>query len=84
MARPLGSPNKKTRGLLLQMQSKLGKDFHPLMYLGKVMMDENEDTATRMNAARDLAPYMFARLKAVEHRLDSEHTITVRVVPHAD
>jgi hypothetical protein len=69
---------------MAHFQQRYGKDWSPLCYLAEVLADEKQDTLLRMQAARDLAPYLHPKLRSVEHALESEHTVVIRVVPHVE
>lgn len=64
--RQKGTPNKVTAELK-QMAAELGKDgATPLSMMLEVMRDETKDLRLRLEAAKAAAPYMHARLSAVE------------------
>jgi hypothetical protein len=45
----------------------LAEGISPLDYLLRILRDENESKGMRMDAARAAAPYLHARLNAIEH-----------------
>ena len=62
--RPKGSTNKASRELQEQFASP---GVMPLEFLIGIMRDPAEDQAKRIDAAKAAAPYVHARLAAVEH-----------------
>ena len=62
--RQKGMPNKATvaRNLALRDSGLL-----PLDFMISIMRDETKDLAIRMSAANSAAPYVHAKLTAVEH-----------------
>lgn len=75
--RPKGAANKlndKARAQALE------GGISPLDYLLGVLRDGKLDRETRMDAAKAAAPYVHARLAAVEHSGDKDkpivHTVT--------
>ena len=64
--RPGGS-NRITREAIAKAQDGLS----PLDYLLRVMRDESEDSARRLDAAKAAAPYCIARLQPVNSDGDS-------------
>lgn len=62
--RKSGVPNTKTR----ELQEKVAASgLTPLDYMLDVMRNTELDRATRLDAAKSAAPYVHARLAAVEH-----------------
>jgi hypothetical protein len=59
-----GTPNKRTRQLQEAIEAS---GVTPLQYMLRIMRDENAPTAERMHAATAAAPYVHARLAAIEH-----------------
>lgn len=47
----------------------------PLDYMLAILRDEGNDAPTRMDAAKAAAPYLHARLAAIEHsgKIDTSH-----------
>jgi hypothetical protein len=62
--RKKGTPNKKT--ILLQ-EIIAASGVTPLDYMLRVLRDENATAMERMDAAKAAAPYVHARLAAIEH-----------------
>ncbi len=61
--RPSGARNVRT---VEQAEAIAASGLTPLEYLTSVYQDENEDAAARRDAAKAAAPYVHARLSAVE------------------
>ena len=62
--RPKGSANKATRALQDELAST---GVMPLEFLIGIMRDVSAEQGTRIDAAKAAAPYVHARLAAVEH-----------------
>jgi hypothetical protein len=45
----------------------LAEGISPLAYMLRILRDEEQDQATRMDAAKAAAPYVHARLATIEH-----------------
>lgn len=59
--RTKGTPNKKNQEMI---QSVEESGLTPLEYLLSVMRDDNQDEATRRDAAKAAAPYIHPKLSA--------------------
>ena len=62
--RKKGEPGKKQKALIEAAEST---GLMPVAYLLGIMRDESADQKDRMDAAKNAAPYLHARLAAVEH-----------------
>lgn len=62
--RKKGVPNKATAAKLAAVESS---GLTPLDFMLQLMRDEKQPLAMRANAAKDAAPYVHARLAAIEH-----------------
>lgn len=62
--RPKGAITKKTREL---QEKALEGGLTPLEYMLQVLRDKEESSERRMWASEKAAPYVHARLQAVEH-----------------
>ncbi len=62
--RPKGSKNKATEK---QIKAVAKTGITPLDYLLKVMRDGRNEQAERVDAARIAAPYVHAKLTAIDH-----------------
>jgi hypothetical protein len=61
--RPRGSRNKRT----LELQERIAATgLTPLDYMLSVLRDETNDVATRLEAAKAAAPFVHARLNAID------------------
>ena len=71
--RPKGTKNRRTDMLEEANRMAAETGITPLEYLLKIMRDDEEDQAVRMDAAKAAAPYCHARLTAI-HETKGEHT----------
>lgn len=62
--RKAGSPNKKTAERIEQIEKS---GITPLDYMLNLMRDETQPSEARFEAAKACAPYVHARLSAIEH-----------------
>ena len=62
--RPRGARNRKSREKAEAIERS---GLTPLDYMLKVMRNPKSDAAVRLDAAKSAAPYVHARLAAVEH-----------------
>lgn len=58
-----GSANKKSQEIAAKL---MAEGLTPLEYMLRVMRDEKEDAARRMDAAKSAAPYMHPKLAPLE------------------
>lgn len=67
--RPKGSPNRRTADLsrkLDELEDELGKDTDPAMHLARVIADDSAAPDLRIQAAKDLLPYVYPRLGSID------------------
>lgn len=57
-------PTNNTR--LLKLIQEHNPSFHPIMVLADIASDVNEDSNTRVSAAKGMLPYLEPQLKAIE------------------
>ena len=69
--RPKGAKTKLTEKAL----EKAGEGLLPLDYMLKVLRNEEETPANRMDAAKAAAPYVHARLNSVESTVTHKHDV---------
>jgi len=62
--RPKGARNKKT---IEQAEAAKKAGLTPLDYMLSVLRDETLDQSVRLDAANKAAPYVHAKLSAVDH-----------------
>ena len=79
--RQKGTPNRKTRTLLAQVEAS---GMSPLDFLLQVMRDPAAPLATRFEAAYRAAPYVHPRLAAVEHAGKDKGQIETKVLSDLD
>ena len=74
--RKKGTPNKRTR----QMQEAIeASGLTPLEHMLSVLRDENATAMERMDAAKAAAPYVHARLAAIEQAGNEEKPVRMIV-----
>lgn len=62
--RPPGAHNRRTREIA---EAEAKKGITPLEYMLKVMRDSKADKSRRDDMAKAAAPFMHARLQAIQH-----------------
>lgn len=77
MARPKGSRNRITKARLEAAESS---GILPLDYMLAVMRDPNADEKRRDEMARAAAPYLHAKLQAIEHSGPNGGPVEVRAI----
>lgn len=70
--RPKGAINKRTEEAIVKAAET---GITPLDYLLAVMRNENEEKPVRLDAAKAAAPYIHARLQAIEHSGDKDNPV---------
>lgn len=58
-----GVPNKKTQE---QIEAVKAEGLTPLEYMLRVLRDESQEPAVRLDAANKAAPYVHAKLSSIE------------------
>lgn len=81
MAKTKGAIGK--RALAQQYKAKLGGVL-PLDYMLKVMRDDNQEPSRRDEMAKAAAPYIHAKLAAVEHKGEDGGPIRVVITRYSD
>lgn len=73
-----GTKNKRTAAVEAAVSAS---GLTPLEYMLKVMRDDQQSLATRMDAAKGAAPYVHAKLASVEHNgnILMQHTYAERL-----
>jgi hypothetical protein len=74
--RKKGTPNKKTQRLREIIEAS---GVTPLDYMLRVLRDEGATPMERMDAAKAAAPYVHARLAAIEHARNEEKRVRMVV-----
>jgi hypothetical protein len=59
----------------------LAEGISPLAYMLRILRDEGQDQATRMDAAKAAAPYVHARLATIEHSGETKVQYVVSAEP---
>jgi len=79
MARPKtggrkkGTPNKASQALLELVREAVGdKDYHPVVAMAMVAVDEDVEPSLRFQANKEVAQYCAPKLKAIEHSVSDE------------
>ncbi len=65
--RPLGSLNKNKDKLLRNLKEIYGDDFDPIMKMASIASDDKNDATLKLAAWKEIAQYVYPKLKAVEH-----------------
>jgi hypothetical protein len=63
--RPIGMPNKPTQALRALLDKRF-PGWNPVEQMAEIAQDETADIAIRLNAAKEVAKYVYPQLKAVE------------------
>tara|TARA_Y100000310_G_scaffold342836_2_gene447801 strand:- start:6867 stop:7160 length:294 start_codon:yes stop_codon:yes gene_type:complete len=84
--RPKGARSAKT---IAQTKAVEASGITPLEYMLKVMRDECNELAVRLDAANKAAPYVHAKLASVDHTssdgsMAQKPTVVRLVAPQAD
>jgi len=66
MPREAGIPNKNKQALLKILQAKY-PDYHPIVEMVDIAMDMDNDINLRASMHKEVAQYVTAKLKAIEH-----------------
>lgn len=75
--RKKGVPNRVTAEQRKAMQDS---GLAPLDYLLSVVRDEDQSPLTRLDAAKAAAPYVHAKLSAIEHSGNAHKPVQIEVV----
>ena len=76
--RQAGTPNKEPSAFRTQLQAycdSIGADPHKTM--ADMIVDPEADKPLKFNAAKELAQYLQAKLKSVEHSGSLDHHVEV-------
>ena len=76
MARPKGTPNKDKKQLLRALQ-KIHPDYSPLDELLKLAFNEESTISEKISCHKEIAQYVFPKLKAVEHTGEQDLTLNI-------
>lgn len=71
MARPAGSVNKK-RGALEARLLERFPEWNPIIQMAEIANDPEADTVQQLQACREVAQYLYPKLKAVEVNLEGQ------------
>ena len=74
--RPKGAANKNKDRLLRIIQDEYGEDFNPIMIMCGIAADETNETSARFNACKEIAPYLYPKLKSVEVDLTADFSVS--------
>ena len=75
--RPRGSRNKRTRALI---EAAEADGETPLQYMLRVMRDQHAPSRRRDEMARAAAPFLHAKLAAIEHSIPQDDPNTTNIV----
>jgi len=79
--RPKGAISKSTRAI--QEAAESGGET-PLDYMLRVMRDESAESQRRDDMAKAAAPYVHAKLAAIEHKGDGGGPLRIEIVRFSD
>lgn len=80
--RKKGTPNKDKRNLLDRLQEKF-PGFCPLEKMCEMAVDETNDVNIRLTASKEVAQYVYPKLKSVEHMGEGGAAIEVQIVDYS-
>lgn len=72
-----GTPNVKTAEKVAAIEAS---GLTPLDFMLSVLRDENNDQATRLDAANKAAPYVHAKLASIDANINGKVGVTVEIV----
>lgn len=72
-----GSPNKRTAETIAKVEAS---GLMPLDYMLSVLRDEDAPREDRMEAAKNAAPYVHAKLSSVQHSGDAENPVAIQEI----
>jgi hypothetical protein len=72
--RPKGAINKRTEEAIAKAAET---GITPLDYLLGLMRDEGQEQSVRLDAAKAAAPYVHAKLQAIQHSGDAENPVNL-------
>lgn len=72
-----GTPNRATADKVAEVAAS---GLTPLDYMLKVMRDENNDQAIRLDAANKAAPYIHPKLASIEHSGPDGSALVIKVL----
>jgi hypothetical protein len=76
MARPLGATGKRRDTLENLLRQKF-PEWNPVLNMAEMANDKELDPPLRLQACREVAAYMYPKLKAVEVNLDVQGDIKI-------
>lgn len=79
--RPVGAVTRRTREVA---EAAAREGITPLEYMLSILRDETAEAKDRMWAAEKAAPYVHARLAAVEHTGKDGGALQVNIIRYAD
>jgi len=77
MGRVAGAPNKN-KSLLIRTIKKQFPDYDAIIELVRIAVDTDNDVSVRLQANKEVAQYVYPKLKAIEVAVDVESEIKVK------
>jgi len=74
--RKKGVPNKNKQELLERVKEKY-PDYCPIEAMCKIAIDKKNEVTVRLQASKEVASYIYPKLKSVEHTGGTENTLNV-------
>ncbi len=74
--RQKNTPNKRTAEIQAKVEAS---GLTPLDYMLSVMRNEDNEAPVRLDAAKSAAPYVHAKLSAIDARLDIDGQLVINI-----
>jgi len=84
MARTVGSTNKNKDRLWKALKAEYGDDFDPIMKMAAIASDDSNDDALKLNAWKEIAQYVYPKLKAIEVSGNEDSPLRVLSIDYKD
>lgn len=72
--------NKTKDRLWKALQKEYGEKFEPILKMAEIGMDDKNDVETRLRAWKEIAPYLYPKLKQVEVTGNEDNPLRTKVV----
>ena len=82
MARTVGSTNKNKDRLWKALKAEYGDDFDPIMKMAEIASNDDNDDALKLNAWKEIAQYVYPKLKAIEISGDEESPLKIIAIDY--
>ena len=81
--RPKGAVNKPKRVLLSRLQAKY-PDWDPVIAMADRANDETQDDRIRFDAEKEVASYLYPKMKSVEHTGEGGEPFQIVIKKYGD